>query len=45
MENNSTQESIKKTNPLLVVLFWLYVGIPLAWGVYNTLLKTVHLFK
>ena len=45
MENKSTQEPVKKTNPLLVALFWIYVMIPLSWGVYNTLLKTAYLFK
>ena len=47
MENESTQEQepVKKTNPILIVLFWIYVAIPLAWGVYNTLLKAADLFK
>lgn len=39
------KEPVKTTNPLLIVLFWLYVMIPLGWGVYDTLLKTVDLFR
>jgi len=29
----------------LVFLSWLFVGIPLAWGVYQTILKSMALFK
>jgi hypothetical protein len=31
-------------NPFLVGGFWLYVGIPLAWGVWSTLQKALALF-
>jgi hypothetical protein len=30
---------------LLVALAWIYVGIPLAWGVTQTVLKSIALFK
>ena len=30
---------------MLVVLAWLYVGIPLAWGVTQTVLKSIALFR
>ncbi len=30
---------------LLVALAWLYVGVPLAWGVAQTLEKCIALFK
>jgi hypothetical protein len=40
----STTEASKPTNPLLVVVFWLYVGVPLAWGVWSTLQKATALF-
>lgn len=33
------------SNPLLVVAFWLYVGIPLAWGVFSTFQKALALFR
>ena len=29
----------------LVVVAWLLVGIPLLWGVWNTLLKAAALFR
>lgn len=34
-----------KTSPLLLAVSWLWVGIPLAWGLYETLQKSVVLFK
>lgn len=27
-----------------VILFWAYVGIPLAWGIFETLKKAMALF-
>lgn len=39
----STQRST--TSPLLLVVFWLYVGIPLAIGIWETLIKAGALFK
>lgn len=32
-------------NGWLLVVFWLYVGIPLAWGVLSTLGKSMVLFR
>ena len=29
----------------LVFAFWLFVGIPLAWGIYTTIIKAMPLFK
>jgi hypothetical protein len=29
----------------LVVIAWLLVGIPLGWGIWNTLLKAAALFR
>lgn len=31
-------------SPALIVLFWLYVGIPLALGIWETLIKASALF-
>ncbi len=31
--------------PLKVTLAWLAVGLPAAWGVYNTVLRAANLFK
>jgi hypothetical protein len=33
------------SNQALVVLFWLFVGIPLAWGVWTTITKSLVLFE
>ena len=33
----STVEPVHRTSKAKIVVFWLYVMIPLAWGVYNTL--------
>ena len=38
-------EATQKSNPLFLVLFWLYVCIPLAWGVWSTLKKALALFN
>jgi hypothetical protein len=35
----------KKDYTLQVVLAWLLVGIPLVWGVWNTLLNAMKLFQ
>ena len=29
----------------LLVISWLWVGIPLAWGVYSTVMKSLPLFR
>lgn len=34
-----------KPQPLLAILFWAYVSIPLAWGVFQTLKKAMALFS
>ncbi len=34
-----------KTPLALIVAFWLLVGIPLAWGVINTLITAAALFR
>jgi hypothetical protein len=32
-------------NGVKLFIYWLVVGIPLAWGIWNTLLKLPALFK
>jgi hypothetical protein len=32
-------------NGWLLIVFWLYVGVPLAWGVVSTIGKSMALFK
>ena len=41
---NTTVET-KSSNKLLMAIFWLYVLVPLAWGVTNTLTQAMKLFK
>jgi hypothetical protein len=40
---NQTQPT-KPSHPILLVLFWLYVLIPLSWGVWSTIKKALALF-
>ena len=40
-----TSTTVKKTSPVLLALFWLYVSVPLVIGVWETLLKASALFK
>jgi hypothetical protein len=37
-------DAIHPTNKGLLAIFWLYVLIPLTWGVVNTLLQAMKLF-
>jgi hypothetical protein len=41
---NATTEK-KSSNKLLMAIFWLYVLVPLAWGVTNTLAQATKLFR
>jgi hypothetical protein len=41
MTTNNTDSGIA----VKLALAWLFVGIPLAWGVYNTLLNALKLFQ
>jgi hypothetical protein len=38
-------EGAKKSSAGVILLAWLVVGIPLGWGVYNTLLSSMKLFQ
>ena len=42
--NATTSHSTKKTSPIVVTIFWLYVSIPLIWGVSSTMQKAMALF-
>jgi len=41
----STVQTEHPTNKAKLAVFWLYVMIPLAWGVFNTLSQAMKLFK
>jgi hypothetical protein len=34
----------KSTSPVWLIIFWLYVAIPLLWGVASTIKKAMALF-
>jgi hypothetical protein len=38
-------ETTKKSSHGAILSAWLLVGVPLAWGVYNTLLNSLKLFS
>ena len=38
-------ENVKKSPVVAILVAWLLVGIPLGWGVYNTLLSSMKLFQ
>jgi hypothetical protein len=40
---DSTQQDTSM--PVKLALAWAFVGIPLAWGVYQTLLNAMKLFQ
>lgn len=39
-----TDEEPSSSSKVLVILFWGYVTVPLAWGVYETSIGVVDLF-
>ena len=38
-------QSTQSANTAQVVIGWIWVGIPLLWGIYTTLLNVVKLFQ
>jgi hypothetical protein len=38
-------EDTSKSSPALIAAAWLVVCVPLAWGVYFTLLNAIKLFQ
>ena len=45
MTDDTRPNPSSKDPTLLLALAWSFVGIPLAWGVYETILKSLALFK
>ncbi len=41
----TNQTAIHPTNNAQLAVFWVYVLIPLAWGVVNTLIEAMKLFS
>lgn len=42
---NEREVAAKTTSTATLALAWLLVGIPLLWGVYQTLIKSLALFQ
>ena len=40
-----TEQNEPSGNALKLFIYWLVVGIPLIWGIWNTVLKLPALFK
>ncbi|HEX8330764.1 MAG TPA: hypothetical protein VF629_24750 [Hymenobacter sp.] len=43
--NSSAPANTEPSSTASVVIAWLFVGIPLAWGVSQTFIKALALFK
>lgn len=41
---NDASNQVHPTNKPMLAIFWLYVLIPLVWGVVNTLTQALKLF-
>jgi hypothetical protein len=37
--------NVRTSSTAAVIFAWLLVGVPLAWGVYNTVLSSLTLFR
>jgi hypothetical protein len=44
MKELTMAEPTKKSSAAAILLAWLLVGVPLGWGVYNTILGSMKLF-
>jgi len=38
-------ESANKSSVVVILFAWIFVGLPLGWGVYNTVLNSKKLFQ
>lgn len=45
MTTNEASVALKSTSPLRIAAAWLFVGLPLAWGVLQTVNKSLALFR
>ena len=45
MAEPKQKDDVSDANTVKLVLAWSFVGIPLIWGVFNTLAKAVLLFQ
>lgn len=40
----TSQQDLEKTPVIKIALAWLFVSIPLMWGIYQVVLKSLPLF-
>jgi hypothetical protein len=45
MTESKHHEDVSGANKIKLALAWTFVGIPLIWGVYNTLAQAALLFE
>ena len=45
MTGSTHHETVSGANKVKLVLAWTLVGVPLIWGVYNTLAQAALLFQ
>ncbi len=43
--NPKSEIAAAPANKMLLGVFWIYVLVPLAWGVFNTLAQAIKLFN
>ena len=43
-KKTKTRDESHKTSKINVLLAWMFVGIPLLWGVYQVVVKSLTLF-
>lgn len=41
----SAEYAGRQTSPILIAVAWLVVGVPLAWGISQTVIKSMPLFR
>ncbi|MCB1441945.1 MAG: hypothetical protein KDJ72_02900 [Methyloceanibacter sp.] len=45
MSETTHHETVSGANKIKLVLAWTLVGVPLLWGIFNTLAKAALLFQ
>ena len=45
MTDDARPDETRKSPALLLAVAWTFVGIPLAWGIYQTFIKSLALFR
>lgn len=45
LSQTTSGDTGNNSQKVLAILFWAYVSVPLAWGIYQTLKKAMALFS